>query len=229
MDRLAEFREERGLTLRELSKMSGVSPDTINQIELGHRKARPSTLRKLAKSLDVKVEDFFKDGELTKGPKFTSWFEPDNADQLDAELKARGFDLLAMDSDEFKDYAKDKSYKEVARQAWAEWVKVRDNPELQHLKSLANHRVATHLTYLPGPTAPARPSPEFVEFIDELDEASLGELENDLKPVEIALNKEGDPNFEKVGIHRFITGLKGQVRRGSAAAEESLERELQTV
>ena len=59
MDRLAELRERRALTLRELSGISGVAADTINQIELGHRKARPSTLRKLARALDVEVRDFF--------------------------------------------------------------------------------------------------------------------------------------------------------------------------
>lgn len=63
MEHLAELRESRGLTLRELAKMSGVSPDTINQIELGHRKARPSTLRKLARALQVEIE------ELTARPK----------------------------------------------------------------------------------------------------------------------------------------------------------------
>jgi transcriptional regulator with XRE-family HTH domain len=57
MDQLAELRERRALTLRELSEMSGVAADTINQIELGHRKPRPSTLRKLAKALEVNVEE----------------------------------------------------------------------------------------------------------------------------------------------------------------------------
>src|SRR5215217_6116613 len=57
MDRLAELRERRALTLRELAEMSGVAADTINQIELGHRKPRPSTLRKLARALDVDVEE----------------------------------------------------------------------------------------------------------------------------------------------------------------------------
>lgn len=61
MDRLAELRERRALTLRELSEMSGVAADTINQIELGHRKARPSTLRKLAKALDVEVRELFEE------------------------------------------------------------------------------------------------------------------------------------------------------------------------
>jgi len=59
MDRLAELREKRALTLRELSEMSGVAADTINQIELDHRKPRPSTLRKLARALEVDVEEFY--------------------------------------------------------------------------------------------------------------------------------------------------------------------------
>jgi transcriptional regulator with XRE-family HTH domain len=57
MDQLAELRERRALTLRELAEMSGVAADTINQIELGHRKPRPSTLRKLARALRVDVEE----------------------------------------------------------------------------------------------------------------------------------------------------------------------------
>jgi transcriptional regulator with XRE-family HTH domain len=37
--------------------MSGVDANTINQIELGHRKARPSTTRKLASALGVSAEE----------------------------------------------------------------------------------------------------------------------------------------------------------------------------
>ena len=65
MNRLAELRERRALTLRELSEMGGVAADTINQIELGHRKARPSTLRKLAKALDVDVRELFEEPALS--------------------------------------------------------------------------------------------------------------------------------------------------------------------
>ena len=61
MDRLAELRESQGLTLRDLAERSGVDANTINQVELGHRKPRPSTLRKLAKALDVEVADFFRE------------------------------------------------------------------------------------------------------------------------------------------------------------------------
>jgi transcriptional regulator with XRE-family HTH domain len=51
MERLAKLRENRALTLRQLAKISGVDANTINQIELGHRKPRPSTTRKRARCL----------------------------------------------------------------------------------------------------------------------------------------------------------------------------------
>jgi transcriptional regulator with XRE-family HTH domain len=65
-EQLAELRERRALTLRELSDMSGVAADTINQIELGHRKARPSTLRKLARALEIDVQEFYAEPALPK-------------------------------------------------------------------------------------------------------------------------------------------------------------------
>jgi transcriptional regulator with XRE-family HTH domain len=60
MERLAELRESRALTLRQLAQTSGVDANTINQIELGNRKARPSTIRKLASALGVSVEELEK-------------------------------------------------------------------------------------------------------------------------------------------------------------------------
>jgi transcriptional regulator with XRE-family HTH domain len=83
MDRLAELRERRALTLRELAEMSGVAADTINQIELGHRKARPSTLRKLAKALDVEVRALFEEPALSgkaEGPLSPEWARKANHD-----------------------------------------------------------------------------------------------------------------------------------------------------
>jgi transcriptional regulator with XRE-family HTH domain len=82
MDQLAELRERRALTLRELAEMSGVAADTINQIELGHRKPRPSTLRKLARALVVNVEELMppkkakpraRRGRLRKS-QYSTWF-----------------------------------------------------------------------------------------------------------------------------------------------------------
>ena len=57
MSRLRDLREEAVLTVRELSALSGVSEDTITKIENGHRKARPSTVRKLAKALGAEPQE----------------------------------------------------------------------------------------------------------------------------------------------------------------------------
>jgi transcriptional regulator with XRE-family HTH domain/Mn-dependent DtxR family transcriptional regulator len=56
MNQLKEFREEAGMTVRELSERSGVSEDTITKIENGHRKGRSMTLRKLAKVLEIRPD-----------------------------------------------------------------------------------------------------------------------------------------------------------------------------
>ncbi len=55
--RLRELREEAILTVRELSELSDVSEDTITKIENGHRTARPSTVRNLAKGLGVEPQE----------------------------------------------------------------------------------------------------------------------------------------------------------------------------
>src|SRR5215212_10798926 len=60
-ERLAELREQKALTLRDLEEASGVGADAISKIENGHRKPRPSTLRKLARALGVGVEDLFRE------------------------------------------------------------------------------------------------------------------------------------------------------------------------
>jgi transcriptional regulator with XRE-family HTH domain len=56
-ERLAKLREQKALTLHDLEELSGVGADGISKIENGHRKPRPSTLRKLAGALGVDVED----------------------------------------------------------------------------------------------------------------------------------------------------------------------------
>jgi transcriptional regulator with XRE-family HTH domain len=88
-ERLAELRERRALTLRELSDISGVAADTINQIELGHRKARPSTLRKLARALEIGVQEFYAEPALPKAE------APRGAGQLSAAEEAAMIEGLA--------------------------------------------------------------------------------------------------------------------------------------
>ena len=47
------LRVEKGLTIRELAKKSGVAADTICQLENAHRAPRPLTLGKLARALET--------------------------------------------------------------------------------------------------------------------------------------------------------------------------------
>jgi len=63
-----------------LAERSGVDANTINQVELGHRKPRPSTLRKLAKALDVEVREFFEEPvPLAEAPKEAGPAQPPNS------------------------------------------------------------------------------------------------------------------------------------------------------
>lgn len=56
-DRLRQIRRRRGLTQRDMP----VAHDTVSAIESGKRRPHPSTLRKLAATLNVEVQDFFED------------------------------------------------------------------------------------------------------------------------------------------------------------------------
>jgi transcriptional regulator with XRE-family HTH domain len=52
-DRLKTLRVRRALTQQELADKAGVSSNTLNRIELNKAEPHMSTLRKLAKALDV--------------------------------------------------------------------------------------------------------------------------------------------------------------------------------
>ena len=52
-DRLKTLRIRRALTQQELADRAGVSSNAINRIELNKAEPHMSTLRKLAKALDV--------------------------------------------------------------------------------------------------------------------------------------------------------------------------------
>jgi transcriptional regulator with XRE-family HTH domain len=65
MPGLREVRERQGLTVRELGELSHVSYPNISRIEHGHQAVTPETARKLARVLDVEVD------ELYEG--FASW------------------------------------------------------------------------------------------------------------------------------------------------------------
>ena len=58
MNRVKEFRKEKGLTIQELADRTGISRVYLNQIENGNvDNIGTKTLVSIAKSLDKKVED----------------------------------------------------------------------------------------------------------------------------------------------------------------------------
>lgn len=56
---LAKLREEKGLTQEELAVASGVSRAHISKIENGKYTGSIKVLSRIAKKLDVKIEDIF--------------------------------------------------------------------------------------------------------------------------------------------------------------------------
>lgn len=57
--RIRQARLLRGLSLEDLSKASGVSESNLSRIENHRQTPRPSTMRKIAKALDVPVESLW--------------------------------------------------------------------------------------------------------------------------------------------------------------------------
>ena len=56
--RLREWRERRGLSVRELAEKAGVGFSTVHRIEVGRMSPTIALLEKLAKALRVDVQDF---------------------------------------------------------------------------------------------------------------------------------------------------------------------------
>jgi transcriptional regulator with XRE-family HTH domain len=57
LPRLRYLRERRALTQRELAKLADITERTIRRLETGETDSRPSTTRKLARALHVRVDD----------------------------------------------------------------------------------------------------------------------------------------------------------------------------
>ncbi len=89
MESVRRIRLEKGLSQQDLADESGVGQDTISGIESGRHEPRPSTLRKLAKTLDVEVADFFKEPVLSgkvEPPPPGLKDEEDNSKLIDANF-----------------------------------------------------------------------------------------------------------------------------------------------
>lgn len=74
-NKVAYYRVERGLSLRELSSLSGVDSGTINRLENGRSQPRAKTVRALCNALNVPVSELFDVDSDFRGGK-----EEDHAD-----------------------------------------------------------------------------------------------------------------------------------------------------
>jgi transcriptional regulator with XRE-family HTH domain len=63
VEKLKELRVERALSLRELAEMSGLSHNTIWQLEHGKGGAHPRTIRRLAEAFGVTPRELMVEGE----------------------------------------------------------------------------------------------------------------------------------------------------------------------
>lgn len=57
MNKLVELRVSKGLTIRQLAQVSGVSPTTITRLEGNVLRSHPVTVGKLARALNVSLTE----------------------------------------------------------------------------------------------------------------------------------------------------------------------------
>ncbi len=81
-DKLRQIRLRRGFTQRDMP----VAHDTVSAIESGKRQPHPSTLRKLAASLNVEVQDFFEESADPKAGDLPDLRQPIDLDRYEGDL-----------------------------------------------------------------------------------------------------------------------------------------------
>jgi transcriptional regulator with XRE-family HTH domain len=89
LEALRHIRTMRGMNQVDLAKASGVAQNTISEIELGKREARPGTLKKLADALDVDIPDFFAEPEHPLATALPSQEKLFNNGALDEERRSK--------------------------------------------------------------------------------------------------------------------------------------------
>lgn len=63
LEEIKNFRRQKGLSQEQLAKISGLSRSSIINFEHGYRDPRVRDLRKIARALDVPVEQLLADNE----------------------------------------------------------------------------------------------------------------------------------------------------------------------
>jgi transcriptional regulator with XRE-family HTH domain len=67
--RLRQLRQQAVLSQEQLAQKSGVARDTISKLEMGHRKAYPTTIRRLAFGLEIEPGELISYEDLNQpGP-----------------------------------------------------------------------------------------------------------------------------------------------------------------
>ncbi len=99
MSRIRQARRRAGLSQEELAKASGVSPATVVQVELGHRRPQGRTLRKLAAALGVEVAELIEEEDAApKAQSRPSPEAPEDATEEERREELRMFRELLTDA-----------------------------------------------------------------------------------------------------------------------------------
>ena len=61
-ERIARFREKKGITVNKLANLSGLSQSHLRDIELGNKTPSVETLYQICEALGITLKDFFDDG-----------------------------------------------------------------------------------------------------------------------------------------------------------------------
>ncbi|MFN2291317.1 MAG: cupin domain-containing protein [Anaerolineae bacterium] len=99
--RVRAFRQERGLSLRALSEIADLSPNTISLIERGETSPSVSTLQHLAVALGVQITSFFTEPVERKMVIFTKADKRIVSGSASVELGSLGYGLEDQTCDSF--------------------------------------------------------------------------------------------------------------------------------
>ncbi|MBR1442871.1 MAG: helix-turn-helix transcriptional regulator [Firmicutes bacterium] len=98
-ERIRAFREQRGMTQKQLGKACGMVEATIRKYELGTRKPKPEQLKRIADGLQISDSNFY-DFEITRANDIAAiLFILDSS--LEIELSKNNNDVFVVFKDEF--------------------------------------------------------------------------------------------------------------------------------
>lgn len=86
---IKKFREDRGLSQKQLAEKAGVGSGTIGDIERGDRKGKISTLDKIAKALNLTKEEKNRLDNAFMGRDITSAFNDPRVEKLNKREKSQ--------------------------------------------------------------------------------------------------------------------------------------------